>query len=131
MPGYCSSWLCSQLPLKCPCEKFAFDNFAVIRKVVIYLGLIAFEERERHLISRVIDLCVHVQPGNFEISCEVCKKSTPLGFLRGTRPGNWYSWPRFRVSRLGRKQVRTRRCFDVLGELLTLWLFVLLLFSSL
>ena len=51
----------------------------------------------------------HVQPGNFEISCEVCKKSTPLGFLRGTRPGNWYSWPRFRVSRLGRKLVRTRR----------------------
>ena len=93
--------------------------------------LIAFEERERHLISRVIDLCVHVQPGNFEISCEVCKKSTPLGFLRGTRPGNWYSWPRFRVSRLSRKLVRTRRCFDVLGELLTLWLFVLLLFSSL
>ena len=58
-------------------------------------------------MSRVIDLCVHVQPGNFEILCEVCKKSTPLGFLRGTRPGNWYSWPRFRVSRLGRKLVRT------------------------
>ena len=36
----------------------------------------------------------HVQPGNFEISCEVCKKSTPLGFLRGTRPGNWYSFSR-------------------------------------
>ena len=58
-------------------------------------------------MSRVIDLCVHIQPGNFEISCEVCKKSTPLVFLRGTRSGNWYSWPRFRVSRLGRKLVRT------------------------
>ena len=41
------------------------------------MHFIAFEERERHLMSRVIDLCVHVQPGNFEISCKVVNLAPP------------------------------------------------------